>query len=225
VQLRAEHRNSRRIALLAVVALHLLGGLLIGSAFRTSRTPVPDDPAMVWIGWPDPAAAKAPRPRALPLRAQPPRAPLLSPQPRVAPAGTQVAPITVSPAVTGSARPTTNWRLEAQRAAGTLIARSDSDRHRDGLMGSIPRSPFGTRSPRPAFPWSRQPLSKHFDADPHTGMISLSGKRCTLAFFLILPGFGCALGPLDPEPGRGDLFDPKYKLQPLELPDSLATMH
>jgi hypothetical protein len=53
----------------------------------------------------------------------------------------------------------------------------------------------------------------------------VGGRRCTLAFFLILPGFGCAFGPLDPEPGRGDLFDPKYQPQPLELPDSLATAH
>ena len=92
-------------------------------------------------------------------------------------------------------------------------------------MGSIPKSPFRTKSARPAFPWSREPLGKHFDADPHTGIVSLHGKRCTLAFFLILPGFGCALGPLDPEPGRGDLFDPRYQPQPLELPDSLATVH
>ena len=92
-------------------------------------------------------------------------------------------------------------------------------------MGSTPKSPFRTSNARPVFPWSRQPLGKHFDADPHTGIVSLSGQRCTLAFFFILPGFGCAVGTLDPEPGRGDLFDPKYRPQPLELPDSLATVH
>ena len=92
-------------------------------------------------------------------------------------------------------------------------------------MGTTPKSPFRIASAQPEFPWSRQPLGKHFDADPHTGIVSLSSKRCTLAFFLILPGFGCAVGHLDPEPGRGDLFDPKYKPQPLELPDSLSTLH
>ena len=92
-------------------------------------------------------------------------------------------------------------------------------------MGSMPVSPFRKAPVRPAFPWSRQPLGKHFDADAHTGIVSVRGKRCTLAFFLILPGFGCALGPLDPEPGRGDLFDPKYQPQPLELPRPLSTAH
>jgi hypothetical protein len=129
------------------------------------------------------------------------------------------------PAVPAPAPPASNWRLEAERAAALVITRSAADQQRDGLMGSIPRSPFRTRSARPAFPWSREPLGKHFDADPHTGIVTLRSKRCTLAFFLILPGFGCALGPLDPEPGRGDLFDPKYQPQPLELPDSLATAH
>jgi hypothetical protein len=113
--------------------------------------------------------------------------------------------------------------MEAQRAAATVIARAAADQQREAMMGSIPRSPFRTRSAQPAFPWSREPLGKHLDADPHTGIVSLRGKRCTLAFFLILPGFGCAFGPLDPEPGRSDLFDPKYQPRPLELPDSLAT--
>lgn len=92
-------------------------------------------------------------------------------------------------------------------------------------MGSLPVSPFVKPFAHPSFPWSRQPLGKHFDVDAHTGMVSVRGKRCELAFFLILPGFGCALGPLDPEPGRGDLFDPKYQPQPLELPKSLSNAH
>ncbi len=115
--------------------------------------------------------------------------------------------------------------MAAELAAAVVVARSTADQQRDEAMGSMPTSPFRTRSARPAFPWSRQPLGKHFDADPHTGIISVSGKRCTLAFFLILPGFGCAIGPLDPEPGRGDLFDPKYRPQPLELPEPLTTTH
>jgi len=115
--------------------------------------------------------------------------------------------------------------MEAERAAAVVITHSAADQQRDGAMGSIPKSPFKVASARPAFPWSRQPLGKHFDADPHTGIVSVGGKRCTLAFFLILPGFGCSFGPLDPEPGRGDLFDRKYQPQPLELPSSLSTVH
>jgi hypothetical protein len=204
--------------MLAAVGLHLLGCLLIGRALRAPRAPQPAGPAMVWIGWPDSGAAKT-----LPPQPHQPHA-------RIPPAAMATAPVPVHsvpllPAAPGPARPATNWRMEAERAAAAVINRSAADQQRDGVMGAIPKSPFRTSSARPAFPWSRQPLGKHFDADPHTGIVSLRGKRCTLAFFLILPGFGCALGPLDPDPGRGDLFDPKYQPHPLELPDSLATAH
>ena len=43
-----------------------------------------------------------------------------------------------------------------------------------------------------------------------------------IGLFIILPIFGCDVGHLDPEPGRGDLFDPKYKPQPIEVPRSLS---
>ena len=89
-------------------------------------------------------------------------------------------------------------------------------------MGSTPVSPYHHAPPRPAFPWSRQPLGKHFDADLHSGVVSVNGKRCMVGLFIILPIFGCDLGHLDPEPGRGDLFDPKYKSQPIEVPRSLS---
>jgi hypothetical protein len=173
---------------------------------------------MVWIGWPDSSAAK------------PKRTPALRPQLRTAPAAVAATPapwqvVPPLPALPSPAQPTTNWRLEAQRAAAAVIIHAATDQQHDGVMGSTPKSPYRASRARPAFPWSREPLGKHFDADPHTGIVSLRGKRCTLAFFLIVPGFGCAIGPLDPEPGRGDLFDPKFQPQPLELPDSLATTH
>jgi hypothetical protein len=37
---------------------------------------------------------------------------------------------------------------------------------------------------------------------------------------LIIPGFGCALGRIDPEPGRSDLFDERYTAPPIEIPDN-----
>jgi hypothetical protein len=218
VRSRVEQSISRRIALLAVVGLHLLGGLLIGSAFRVTRIPQSAGPTMVWLGWPDPGGAKAPR--ATPIR---PQLRKQAAQIAAAPVPRLTTPLLAAMPV--PARPASYWRLEAERAAAAVLTRSAADQQRDALMGSTPQSPFRTRSARPAFPWSRQPLGKYFDADPHTGIVSLHGKRCTLAFFLILPGFGCAVGPLDPEPGRGDLFDPKYQPQPLELPDSLSTEH
>jgi hypothetical protein len=95
------------------------------------------------------------------------------------------------------------------------------EQRRGRAMGSTPISPYDRTPPRPSFPWSRQPLGKHFDADLHTGVVSLNGKRCMIGLFLIFPIFGCGVGHLDPEPGRGDLFDPKYAPQPLEVPRSL----
>jgi hypothetical protein len=199
----------------AAVGLHLLAFLLIARALRAPRAPQPAGVAMVWIGWPDSGPAKA-------QRATSP-----GPRPRIAPAVIAAASSPLLRAVPAPAPPANspNWRLEAERAAAVVISRSVAEQLRDGSMGSMPRSPFRTSSARPAFPWSREPLGKHFDADPHTGIVTLRSRHCTLAFFLILPGFGCALGPLDPEPGRGDLFDPKYQPQPLELPDSLSTVH
>jgi hypothetical protein len=47
-------------------------------------------------------------------------------------------------------------------------------------------------------------------------------RRCQVSVFLILPGFGCALGHLDPDPGRSDLFDPEYVSGPIDLPASNA---
>jgi hypothetical protein len=201
--------------LLVVIGLHLLGGVLIGRASRAPQAPQAAGPAMVWIGWPDSGPAKTQR------AASP------GPRPRIAPAVIAAAPLPLLRAVPTPAPPANspNWRLEAERAAAAVITHSVAEQLRDGSMGSMPRSPFKTSSSRPAFPWSREPLGKHFDADPHTGIVTLRSKHCTLAFFLILPGFGCGLGPLDPEPGRGDLFDPKYQPQPLELPDSLSTAH
>ncbi len=46
-----------------------------------------------------------------------------------------------------------------------------------------------------------------------------------IGLVFILPVFGCAVGHLDAEPGEGDLFDPKYQPQPLELPDSRSSLH
>jgi hypothetical protein len=57
------------------------------------------------------------------------------------------------------------------------------------------------------------------DFDPDTFEVTVYlGKRCRLSYFLFVAGFGCVLGPINPEPGRGDLFDPKFRSAPVELP-------
>jgi hypothetical protein len=55
-------------------------------------------------------------------------------------------------------------------------------------------------------------------AVPHSFVLTLRLKRCQISDFLIVAGFGCDIAGKDPEPGRSDLFDPKYAPQPLELP-------
>ncbi|MDE2219793.1 MAG: hypothetical protein KGJ52_05375 [Gammaproteobacteria bacterium] len=218
----ARQRISRRVALLAAIGLHLLGGLLFSGVFHSAPPALPVGPVMVWIGWPL-AAVMSARP-----------APQMRPRPRMdAAAGgaaTPPAPPMSPPtsamqtAATAPAQPATHWNMEAARAAAAVINRAAVDQKRGAAMGSIPKSPFAATAARPAFPWSRQPLGRHFDADPHTGLVSLRGNRCMIGLVFILPVFGCAVGHIDPEPGEADLFDPKYRPQPLELPASLDTV-
>jgi hypothetical protein len=70
-----------------------------------------------------------------------------------------------------------------------------------------------------SFPWSRQPRRSGVDIDPDTLLVTFKlNWRCQVVLFLVVPGFGCAVGRLNPEPGRSDLFDPKYRSRLLELP-------
>ena len=201
-------RRARVIALLAVVALHLLGGLLFIRGRRDSRPAEPANPLTVWL-----ALSGSEHPVATHQR---PMAPDQSRTPSAEPAPRNSAPPTA--AITAS--PNTDWSGELRAAAANSIERASHERRKSG-MGSTPRSPYTIMPARPAFPWSHQPLGKHYDFDSGTGLLTLRGKRCVLAIWLILPGFACAAGPLDPEPGEGDLFDRKYAPRELELPKSL----
>ena len=87
-------------------------------------------------------------------------------------------------------------------------------------MGAAPQGIAPPRVPPPAFAWHRQPLGKHFDVQH--GMVTVRTKRCVFGVFVILPGFSCNPGRIDPEPGQGDLFDPKYAVPSLELPKPLV---
>lgn len=216
-----KYRTSRRIALLAAVGLHLWGFLVLLRAVDSERSPrQTDDRALLWLTLPAPAPAPRPEPAlrldgARPAGRSPLRQPVVSRSPPVS----VPVPLVQAPQPT---RPGTNWSLEANRAASDVLAANALEQHRDRAMGSTPISPYHHEPPRPSFPWSRQPLGKHFDADLHTGVVSVNGKRCMIGLFIILPIFGCDVGHLDPEPGRGDLFDPKYKSHPLEVPRSLS---
>jgi len=205
------------------VGLHLLGCLVFLHAVETERASRPaDGPALLWLDLQASALPPARRPEAAPH----PEAARTAARPTLRqPAVSHSPPVSVPvPLVQAPqpAQPATNWNLEANRAASDVLASNALEQRRDRAMGSMPISPYHHAPPRPSFPWSRQPLGKHFDADLHSGVVSLRGQRCFVGLFIILPIFGCDVGHLDPEPGRGDLFDPKYKSQPLEVPRSLS---
>ncbi|HLQ11984.1 MAG TPA: hypothetical protein VK130_01900 [Steroidobacteraceae bacterium] len=202
-------RRARATALVAVVALHLLGGLLFMRALRDSRRTEPAYPLTVWLAW---SGSRNP----LAVR-QSKAAPGNSRTHRPELTGQNTAPPTAAIATS----PGVDWGGELRAAAANSIERASRERRRNSSMGSTPRSPYRTMPTRPAFPWSHQALGKHYDFDSSTGLLTIRGKRCVLAIWLIVPGFACAAGPEDPEPGEGDLFDRKYGPWELELPKSL----
>ncbi len=198
------------------MGLHLLGGLILLRALQNERSPkTADAPAFVWLTLPTatPALAPSAAPQAAAHAVNRPAT-----LPRAPPASAIVPLVQPAP----PAQPATNWNLEASHAASDVLAAKALGQRRDRAMGSTPVSPYHHAPPRPSFPWSRQPLGKHFDADLHSGVVSLRGKRCMIGLFIVLPVFGCDAGHLDPEPGRGDLFYPQYKPQPIEVPRSLS---
>jgi hypothetical protein len=217
-------RRARVLALLAVVGLHLLGGLLIiTSALREPRLTEPSSPVAVWLAWSSQANAAQGRPRrstAANSRAGyegPARSESAPGRARRAPSPRNTSP----PATSTAATPNVDWNSELSAAAAASIEHASRERRRNSSMGATPNSPYAATPTRPEFPWSHQPLGKHYDFDSATGIFMLRSQRCVLAFWLILPGFACSLGHADPEPGEGDLFDRKYAAGELRLPKSL----
>ena len=117
-----------------------------------------------------------------------------------------------------------DWAAAAHQAARDLLAAEASERERNSKMGPgwwiAQDAKHRRRVAGSSYPWSHQPLTSWVDIDPDSFVISFTlNQRCQLIVFLFVAGFGCALGHLDPEPGRADLFDPKYRTAPLELLD------
>ncbi|HEX9139144.1 MAG TPA: hypothetical protein VF848_05100 [Steroidobacteraceae bacterium] len=119
-----------------------------------------------------------------------------------------------------------DWTAAAHQAARELLAAEAAERARNGKMATgwwlAQEAKQRHRAMTPAFPWSHQPLTSWVDVDPDSYVITFRSGRCQLSIFLVVAGFGCALGHLDPEPGRADLFDPKYRATPIELPATLG---
>jgi hypothetical protein len=214
------HPGSRSVALLVVVALHGLLLLVLRDALsRAARTPR-RDLALVWLNLaPSRTVESAPRFEIdTPERSLAPRR-----GPRVA-ATPARAPPDAGPSPDAGATPLPlspiDWTAEAFLAARASLDNTARERRERTAMGVAPHTSSGKPAVRPQFPWSRQPKGGIVDFDPNTFVLTLKLKRCQVSYLLIVAGFGCDLGPKDPEPGRSDLFDAKYAPQPLELPQS-----
>jgi hypothetical protein len=157
-----------------------------------------------------------------------------APQPSPAPIATAAlapVPMTLTPAapllqvpspgpsLPARTAPSTDW-AQAARLAAVGAARAELLEQRRRQASGERTAPDNAQSAeQPSFPWSRQPLTSWFDFDPKTLAASIRlGRHCEFVLVLILPVIGCVLGHVDPDPGRGDLFDPKFRPAPLQLP-------
>lgn len=210
-----------------VIALHLLALWAFIAAGRLQLQRAAVEPVMTWLSFPDAATrTRATQPDVRPATPARARGRLAEPT-RLA---GQPAPIvSVSPdlprstAITPQAverQPAVDWSAAAVDAARHHLDEEASDRRRDHAMGEAPEIAARARAPHPAFPWGHQPMGKHFDVQGPVLLVRT--KRCVFGVLVVLPGFSCNPGRIDPEPGQGDLFDPKYAPQPLELPRPLV---
>lgn len=214
----------------AVLALHLL---LLWALLLAMRSPqvlrAAAEPVMTWLSLPDwpaapavqataPRAARSPSaasagshlPRALDRMPGVPAVPAL-----VSPADALPSPITPAPS-----RAAIDWQAAAENGARQALAAEQAQARRERSMGPRPGGVPGHVPKKEAFPWGHQPKGKHYDVQGP--VVVLRSKRCVVALLLFVPaGFSCNPGRVDEEPGQGDLFDPKYRAQPLELPKPL----
>jgi len=196
-----------------VIALHLLALWAFIVAGRIQFRRGPAEPVMTWLSFPDaPPRPQITRPASLPAHRRQP-APIVAVSPDLP------RPTAITPDTLPDRKPATDWNAAAVDAARHHLDRLADERQRDRSMGTAPDGSAPATAPHPAFPWGHQPMGKHFDIE--RGVLMVRTKRCVFGVFVILPGFSCNPGRIDPEPGQGDLFDPKYAPRPLELPQPL----
>jgi hypothetical protein len=206
--------RTRTLALLAVVAIHLLFvAILIDSSRKRERLAGAEPTITAFIFNPAVSAPASQLPRARSARRQAPTSPALS-EPALQP------PAAVTEEGSRIQEPI-DWLASAHQAARDVLAAEAIEAKRNARMGAgwwlAQEAKHHRIASRKSFPWSRQPRRSWVDIDPDTFLVTFTlNERCQVVLFLIVPGFGCALGHLNPEPGRSDLFDPKF-LPPLEL--------
>ena len=200
-----------RIALLVVVvAVHLLAIWLFMPSRRSELAAHEEELTLVPIAMlPEPLQ---PRPLTSPHgapgqhagsahvpRAQPPAALATSPAP---PSNTEAAP---------------DWRAQAeitaQSSAQQIVAAEDDARRRANAL-TAPYKPMpGSRVRGPGFGWDPAP-NHRFTAIGHGAFVFPLSDQCAIVV-LIIPMFGCSLGPKPA--ANGDLF--KYMHGPVKLGD------
>lgn len=173
----------------------------------------------IWLQLPPPLRS-APAIRA--ARASTPQLTLKTPA-IVVPSIPQI-PLFTAPATPVS--PSIDWNSQATVAAGALLSREQQRAAQQAAIGALPFSNFEASkrirsATQPAFAWGHQPISSWFDIDPDSGALLFKiGRRCVVYLWLTA-GWGCAVGRLDPDPGRKDLFDPRYLVPQVETPTPL----
>jgi hypothetical protein len=207
----------RTLVLVAVMAIHLIFVGALIEAFRQQKLLYAAQnivPTLIYF----PAM---PRRATASVQARTVRRP--SAKSALLPGPLPQAPPQVSSEPAQTERPI-DWGANAHQAARDVLRDESIDLQRSSKMGDgwlLAQEGRHHREPRPQpFPWSHQPLTSWFDIDPDSFVIIFRlGRRCQVVYFAVVAALGCTVGHLDPEPGRSDLFDPKYGPRPLELPE------
>ena len=207
--------RTRVLALLAVLAIHLLFlALWVDASRQRHRLPGSEPTITTYIFNPVTPSPASELPRARSAR-RPPANPAAVSEPasQPLPAMTEERLRTEEPI---------DWRASAHYAVREILAAEAIEATRNARMGEgwwLAREARHSRDAHgKSYPWSRQPRRPWVDIDPDTFLVTFTlNRRCQVVLFLVVPGFGCALGRLNPEPGRSDLFDPRFKSQPLEV--------
>jgi len=189
--------SARRLpALAVVVGAHALALWWFLALTRTQAIPgAPDASALVLLLLPEqgsqsvtappPERTREPLPAALPL------------EPARPPGSAAPAPGAPSTAI--------DWAAEAAGAASRWIARDEAKGRTARAFGVPPASAMFAPAPArtPAFAWNYA-RTHRVEALPGGVTVFHINDHCAIAFFWVMPFFGCSLGKI---PTRGDLFE------------------
>ncbi len=201
--------SARRLPALAVVAgAHALALWLFLALTRTQAIPgAPDAGALVLLLLPEQGRQSVTAPPS--ERTRQPLPPVLPLEPARTPGSTAPAPGAPSTAI--------DWAAEATGAASRWVARDEAKGRAARAFGVPPASAIFAPAPArtPGLAWNHA-RTHRVEALPGGVTVFHINDHCAIAFFWIMPFFGCSLGKI---PTRGDLFehmhDPRDPPRPL----------